>query len=116
MNLQEGWRDQPVQVIQTEETMPRTYRIAALALATTVAFSAGSGAMAREGGNNLTGHAGSMSNGGSHASPVAAKSVNLGGLSRFVLKNVIKGGKLVAGSLGTLGGAMSGPGKCGKCL
>jgi hypothetical protein len=49
---------------------------------------------------------------GSGGKSVAAKSVNLGGLSKFVLNNAIKGGKLVGGSLKTLGGAMAGSGKC----
>jgi hypothetical protein len=57
---------------------------------------------------NTTGNAGGTT--------TAAKSVNLGGLSKFVIKNVIQGGKLVGGALGSVGGAIGSSGKCSRCL
>ncbi|MGN6573430.1 MAG: hypothetical protein ACTHLO_18650 [Pseudolabrys sp.] len=98
--------------------MTRIIGIASLALASAIVLSAASSAMARGAGHV----AGPQHNNGAVSSSgggtaVAAKSVNLGGLGKFVLSNAIKGGKLVGGSLGSLGGAMAGPGKCpgGSC-
>jgi hypothetical protein len=100
--------------------MPRTSHIVALVLAVALLGSGASSAMARGGGHSVSPkHANgpTMTNGAGRSVTVAAKSVNVGGLSKFVLKNAIKGGKLVAGSLGSLGSAMSAPGKCtgGSC-
>ena len=53
-----------------------------------------------------------MTSGKSSGTAMAAKSVNLGGLSKFVIKNAIKSGRVVAGALGSVGGAMAAPGKC----
>ena len=94
--------------------MTHTRPIVALALAIALSGSGASGAMARGGGHNVSPqHANvpTTTNGGGRSVTVAAKSVNVGGLSKFVLKNAIKGGKLVAGSLGSLGSAMSAPGR-----
>jgi hypothetical protein len=101
-----------------EEAMTRTSHIVVLVLA--LVGSGASSAMARGGSHNISPqHANgpTMTNGTGKSGTVAAKSVNVGGLSKFVLKNAIKGGKLVAGSLGSLGSAMSAPGKCsgGSC-
>ena len=98
--------------------MTRPVRIACIVLAGALALSAASAAMAHGGAHGAGSQHGNgpvYSSGGGRA--VAAKSVNLGGLGKFVLSNAIKGGKLVGGSLGTLGGAMAGPGKCpgGSC-
>jgi hypothetical protein len=58
-----------------------------------------------------------MTGGKSGGTASAAKSVNLGGLSKFVIKNAIRSGQVVAGALGSVGGAMAAPGKCsgGAC-
>ena len=93
--------------------MTRNIPIASLTLASVIVISAAPAALAHGGGHvaspqHNTGPV--YSSGGGKA--VAAKSVNLGGLSKFVLSNALKGGKLVGGSLKTLGGAMAGPGKC----
>ena len=91
--------------------MTRNIRIASLTLASVIVLSAASAALAHGGGHVASSqHNPVYSGGGGKA--VAAKSVNLGGLSKFVLSNALKGGKLVGGSLKTLGGAMAGPGKC----
>ena len=93
--------------------MSRNSRILSAALACTLALGASSGAMARGGGHMASPQ---HSNGPVYSSgegkAVAAKSVNVGGLSKFVLSNAIKGGKLVGGALKTLGSAMAGSDKC----
>lgn len=94
--------------------MTRASRIAAVVFVGTLTLCSATSAMARGGSHSFSPQraTGPTVGSGGGKSVVAAKSVNLGGLSRFVLKNVIKGGKVVAGSLGTVGGAMAGPGKC----
>lgn len=100
--------------------MNRISQAAALIFAAAIAISASSGAMARGGGHGMSPQHASgpaMSGGTSGGTATAAKSVNLGGLSKFVIKNAIVGGKMAAGALGSVGRAVSGPGKCsgGSC-
>ena len=94
--------------------MTRNNLAASLILAGILALTASSGATARGAGHNTgpqrTNGSGCANNGG-QAGTAAAKSVNLGGLARFVLSNALKAGKL-DGSLKSVGGAMAGPGKC----
>lgn len=100
--------------------MIRIHQTAALVVAAAVAIGAPSGAMARGGGHSMSPQHASgptVTGGYSGCTATAAKSVNLCGLSKFVIKNAIVGGKMAAGALGSLGGAMSAPGKCsgGSC-
>ena len=94
--------------------MTRTFHVATLVFAAAVSISTTSGAMAHGGGHNMSRqHAnGPTMTSGRSGSAAAAKSVNLGGLSKFVIKNAIKSGRVVAGALGSVGGAMAAPGKC----
>lgn len=93
--------------------MTRTTQLAFATIATVILVSSSSSAMARGGGHMASpSHVNGPVYSSGRGKAVAAKSVNLGGLSKFVLSNAIKGGKLVGGSLKTLGGAMAGSGKC----
>mgnify|MGYP006873846019 CR=1 FL=1 len=99
--------------------MTHTSSISALIFATALAFGVSSSAMAHGsgGGHTSTGaqHFGNTTY-GFGGTTTAAKSVNLGGLSKFVIKNAIQGGKLVGGALGGVVGAVGGSsGKCSRC-
>ena len=100
--------------------MIRIHQAAAVVFAAAVAICAASGAMARGGGHSMSSqrfHGPTSTSGKSGGTATAAKSVNLGGLSKFVIKNAIKGGKMAADALGSVAGAVAAPGKCsgGSC-